>query len=48
MGEYHEYESDWFGQNLQISDENPIGKKMYDVEDTMWIGFDDSALHIIE
>ncbi len=48
MGEYHEYESDWFGQNLQISDENPIGKKIYDVEDTMWIGFDDSALHIIE
>lgn len=48
MGEYHEYESDWFGQSLQISDENPYGKTIYDVEEKMWIGFDESALHIIE
>lgn len=47
MGEYHEYEIGWFGQTLQISEANPYGKKLYEVEDEMWIGFDESALHII-
>ena len=47
MGENHEYEVNWFGQILQISDSNPIGKHTYDVQDEMYIGFESSALHIL-
>lgn len=47
MGENHEYEVGWFGNTLQITESNPYGKKTYDVEDEMWIGFDEAALHII-
>jgi len=47
MGENHEYEVGWFGQTLQISESNPFGKKTYEVDDEMYIGFDETALHIL-
>lgn len=47
MGENHEYEVNWFGQILQISDSNPIGKHTYNIEDEMYIGFESSALHML-
>lgn len=47
MGENHEYEVGWYGQILQISDSNPFGKRTYEVEDEMYIGFDETALHIL-
>ncbi len=47
MGENHEYEVGWFGQTLQISESNPFGKKTYEVDDEMYIGYDETALHIL-
>ena len=47
MGENHEYEVEWQGQTLQISESNPFGKKIYEVGDTMSMDFDETALHIL-
>lgn len=47
MGEYHEYEVEWQGQVLQISEPNPFGKRIYDVGESMTMDFDETALHIL-
>ncbi len=47
MGEYHEYECDWFGETLLINQSNLFNTKTYGVQDQMWIGFEEKALHII-
>jgi len=47
MGENHEYEVEWNGQILQISGSNPFGKRIYELEDTMHIGFEGASLHLL-
>lgn len=47
MGESHEYEVEWQGQTIQISESNPFGKRTYEVGDTMSMDFDETALHIL-
>jgi iron(III) transport system ATP-binding protein len=47
MGEYHEYEVEWFDSILQISEPNPFGKCIYDVNEEMSISFDEASLHIL-
>lgn len=47
MGEYHEYEALWHGIILQISESNPFGKRIYEVDEEMYIGFDEAALHVL-
>jgi iron(III) transport system ATP-binding protein len=47
MGEYHEYEVEWRGQTILISQSNPFGKKMYDVGESLMMGFDERAIHIL-
>jgi iron(III) transport system ATP-binding protein len=47
MGEYHEYEVNWFDQIVQISESNPFGKQIYELTDEMNFGFDETALHIL-
>ncbi len=47
MGENHEYEVKWNDQILQISESNPFGRDIYEIGDTMKIGFDEKALHIL-
>ncbi|GAA0180009.1 ABC transporter ATP-binding protein [Clostridium sediminicola] len=48
MGENHEYEVEKNGQNIQINQTNPFGKRVYEVDELMWIGFDEKALHILK
>lgn len=47
MGENHEYEVEWLGQVLQISESNPFGKKIFEIGDDMTFGFDEASLHIL-
>ncbi len=47
MGENHEYEAEWNGQILQISQSNPFGKRAYELNESMYIGFDESSLHLL-
>jgi len=47
MGETHEYEVQWEGETLQISESNPFGKRSYQVGETMQLGFDANSLHIL-
>ncbi len=47
MGEYHEYECEWFGETLLINQSNLFSTKTYGIQDEMWIGFEEKALHII-
>jgi len=47
MGEYHEYEVEWKGQTILISQSNPFGKTIYGVGDEMFIGFDETSIHIL-
>lgn len=47
MGEFHEYEVDWNGQILEISEPNPFGRKIFEVGEEMAIDFDHKAIHIL-
>lgn len=47
MGENHEYEVIWKDKNIHISQPNPFGKRVYGIEETMLIGFDEKSLHIL-
>lgn len=47
MGQNHEYSVDFYGQKLEIAENNPIGKKVYDVNEEMVLGFNENALHIL-
>ncbi|SCZ01838.1 ABC transporter ATP-binding protein [Alkaliphilus peptidifermentans] len=47
MGQNHEYGVDFFGSNLEISENNPTGKTIYKIGQQMGIGFDQQALHIL-
>lgn len=47
MGQNHEYEVDWNGQKIQINGSNPFGKRVYELEDEMSIGFDADSMHLL-
>lgn len=47
MGEFHEYEVEWNGQLLEISEANPFGRKIFEVGEEMMIDFDHKAIHIL-
>ncbi len=47
MGEFHEYEVEWNGQILEISEPNPFGRKIFNVGDEMAIDFDHRSIHIL-
>lgn len=47
MGEFHEYEVEWNGQILEISEPNPFGRRIYHVDEEMAIDFDHKAIHIL-
>lgn len=47
MGQNHEYGVDFFGANIEICENNPTGKKIYQIGDQMAIGLDERALHIL-
>ncbi len=47
MGENHEYEVNWDGKVIQISQSNPFGKIEYELNQEMSIGFDESSLHLL-
>lgn len=47
MGQNHEYGVSLFGQSIEISENNPTGKTIYDVGENMKIGFDERAIHIL-
>ncbi len=47
MGEFHEYEVEWNGQILEISEPNPFGRKIFEVGEEMTIDFDQHAIHIL-
>ncbi|TDT68014.1 iron(III) transport system ATP-binding protein [Hypnocyclicus thermotrophus] len=46
MGQHHEYEVEFFGEKLEISYNNPINRKIHDVDDKLSFSFDTKALHI--
>ena len=47
MGEFHEYEVEWNGQLLEISEPNPFGRRIYSVDEEMAIDFDHKSIHIL-
>lgn len=47
MGQNHEYGVDFFGVGMEISENNPTGKRIYRIGDQMGIGFEARALHIL-
>ncbi|AOT72101.1 ABC transporter ATP-binding protein [Geosporobacter ferrireducens] len=47
MGQNHEYGVDFFGTNIEISENNPTGKTIYRIGEQMGIGFEERALHIL-
>ncbi|SES98219.1 iron(III) transport system ATP-binding protein [Natronincola peptidivorans] len=47
MGQNQEYGVDFFGANLEISENNPTGKTIYRAGEQMGIGFEERALHIL-
>lgn len=47
MGQNHEYVVDLFGNKVEISEYNPVGKTIYKEKDYMDIGFDEAAIHIL-
>lgn len=47
MGQIHEYVVDLFGNRLEISEYNPVGKTIFREKEYMDIGFDEAAIHIL-
>lgn len=47
MGMNHEYAIEFFGTLLEISESNPAGKRIYQTGESMNIGFDADAVHIL-
>lgn len=47
MGQIHEYGVKLHGMTIDISDSNPTGKRLYQSEETMKIGFDENSIHVL-
>ena len=47
MGQVHEYTVDLNGVAIDISDSNPMGKRIYQVNEVMHIGFDAQSIHVL-
>jgi len=47
MGNNHEYAVEFFGKLVEISESNPAGKRIYQTGESMNIGFDEDAIHVL-
>jgi iron(III) transport system ATP-binding protein len=47
MGAHHEYEIEFLGKKLEISYNNPINRKIYNVDEEIKFSFDSRAIHVL-
>jgi iron(III) transport system ATP-binding protein len=47
MGHHHEYEVEFEGKKIEISYNNPISRKIYEVGEKLSFSFDSRAIHVL-